>query len=108
MMKPQGAATGAMEDNSNIIIIVKPNPAAGHAELGQLQASVKAGQSQHRSYNQGLISADRGSKATLLLTIPRCLLSRLQRISRAQFVKFPVTFLMSFNPVIFFCIGDND
>ena len=46
MMKPQGAATGAMKDNSNIIIIVKPNPAAGHAELGQLQASVKAGQSQ--------------------------------------------------------------
>ena len=27
--------------------------------------------------------------ATLLLTIPRCLLSRLQRISRAQFVKLP-------------------
>ena len=43
--------------------------------------------SQHRSYNQGLISADRSNKATLLLTIPRCLLSRLQRISRAQFVK---------------------
>ena len=38
----------------------------------------------HRSYNQGLISADRSNKATLLLTIPRCLLSRLQRISRAQ------------------------
>jgi|LakMenEpi05Nov12_1017451.scaffolds.fasta_scaffold01080_3 hypothetical protein len=68
------------------MIIMKPNP-AGHAELGQLQASVKAGQSQHRSYNQGLISADRSNKATLLLTIPRCLLSRLQRISRAQFVK---------------------
>ena len=46
-----------------------------------------AGQSQHRSYNQGLISADRSNKATLLLTIPRCLLSRLQRISRAQRVK---------------------
>ena len=46
-----------------------------------------AGQSQHRSYNQGLISADRSNKATLLLTIPSCLLSRLQRISRAQFVK---------------------
>lgn len=44
-------------------------------------------QSQHRSYNQGLISADRSNKATLLLTIPRCLLSRLQRISRAQLVK---------------------
>ena len=43
----------------------------------------------HRSYNQGLISADRSNKATLLLTIPRCLLSRLQRISRAQFVKLP-------------------
>ena len=41
----------------------------------------------HRSYNQGLISADRSNKATLLLTIPRCLLSRLQRISRAQFSK---------------------
>ena len=41
----------------------------------------------HRSYNQGLISADRSNKATLLLTIPRCLLSRLQRISRAQFLK---------------------
>ena len=41
----------------------------------------------HRSYNQGLISADRSNKATLLLTIPRCLLSRLQRISRAQLVK---------------------
>jgi len=38
----------------------------------------------HRSYNQGLISADRSNKATLLRTIPRCLLSRLQRISRAQ------------------------
>ena len=34
--------------------------------------------------NKGLISADRSNKATLLLTIPRCLLSRLQRISRAQ------------------------
>ena len=43
--------------------------------------------STHRSYNQGLISADRSNKATLLLTIPRCLLSRLQRISRAQLVK---------------------
>ena len=43
----------------------------------------------HRSHNQGLISADRSNKATLLLTIPRCLLSRLQRISRAQFVKLP-------------------
>ena len=43
----------------------------------------------HRSYNQGLISADRSNKATLLLTIPRCLLSRLQRISRAQYVKLP-------------------
>ena len=41
----------------------------------------------HRSYNQGLISADRSNKATLLLTIPRCLLSRLQRISRAQRLK---------------------
>ena len=41
----------------------------------------------HRSYNQGLISADRSNKATLLLTIPRCLLSRLQRISHAQLVK---------------------
>ena len=41
----------------------------------------------HRSYNQGLISADRSNKATLLLTIPRCLLSRLQRISCAQFSK---------------------
>jgi hypothetical protein len=41
----------------------------------------------HRSYNQGLISADRSNKATLLLTIPRCLLSRLQRISRAQLLK---------------------
>ena len=41
----------------------------------------------HRSYNQGLISADRSNKATLLLTIPRCLLSRLQRISRAQYSK---------------------
>ena len=45
------------------------------------------GEANHRSYNQGLISADRSNKATLLLTIPRCLLSRLQRISRAQFVK---------------------
>ena len=45
------------------------------------------GQANHRSYNQGLISADRSNKATLLLTIPRCLLSRLQRISRAQRVK---------------------
>ena len=27
----------------------------------------------HRSYNQGLISADRSNKATLLLTIPRSL-----------------------------------
>ena len=34
--------------------------------------------------NVGWISADRSNKATLLLTIPRCLLSRLQRISRAQ------------------------
>ena len=41
----------------------------------------------HRSYNQGLISADRSNKATLLLTIPRCLLSRLQRISCAQLSK---------------------
>ena len=41
----------------------------------------------HRSYNQGLISADRSNKATLPLTIPRCLLSRLQRISRAQRLK---------------------
>ena len=43
--------------------------------------------STHRSYNQGLISADRSNKATLLLTIPGCLISRLQRISRAQLVK---------------------
>ena len=48
---------------------------------------VMARSQKHRSYNQGLISADRSNKATLLLTIPRCLLSRLQRISRAQFVK---------------------
>ena len=45
----------------------------------------------HRSYNQGLISADRSNKATLLLTIPRCLLSRLQRISCAQSLKLLFT-----------------
>lgn len=50
-------------------------------------AAESCGPKPHRSYNQGLISADRSNKATLLLTIPRCLLSRLQRISRAQFVK---------------------
>ena len=38
----------------------------------------------HRSYNQGLISADRSNKATLLLTIPRSELSRLQRIYLPQ------------------------
>ncbi len=50
---------------------------------------VTCGPKPHRSYNQGLISADRSNKATLPLTIPRCLLSRLQRISRTQLVKLP-------------------
>ena len=34
----------------------------------------------HKSQNEGLISADRSSMSTLLLTIPRSILSRLQRI----------------------------
>ena len=39
-----------------------------------------ASQLAHKSQNEGLISADRSSKSTLLLTIPRSILSRLQRI----------------------------
>ena len=59
-----------------------------HTKFGErVKRRVVADHTHHRSYNQGLISADRSNKATLLLTIPRCLLSRLQRISRAQFSK---------------------
>ena len=39
-----------------------------------------------KSMNKGLISEDRSNKATLLLTIPCSLLSRLQRIYRSQCV----------------------
>ena len=39
-----------------------------------------------KSMNKGLISEDRGNKATLLLTIPCSLLSRLQRIYRSQYL----------------------
>ena len=39
-----------------------------------------------KSMNKGLISEDRSNKATLLLTIPCSLLSRLQRIYRSQYL----------------------
>ena len=39
-----------------------------------------------KSMNKGLISEDRSNKATLLLTIPCSLLSRLQRIYRKQYL----------------------
>ena len=41
----------------------------------------------NKSVNKGLISVDRGSKATLLLTIPRSILSRLQRILEPRSLK---------------------
>jgi hypothetical protein len=40
----------------------------------------------YKSMNKGLISEDRSNKATLLLTIPCSLLSRLQRIYRKQYL----------------------
>ena len=40
-----------------------------------------------KSMNKGLISEDRSNKATLLLTIPCSLLSRLQRIYRSQYLR---------------------
>ena len=79
-----------MVDRSTTLMLDSPN--ALLSRFYSLNSVVKRVVSRgvlstHRSYNQGLISADRSNKATLLLTIPRCLLSRLQRISRAQFVK---------------------
>jgi hypothetical protein len=42
---------------------------------------------QIRSENKGLISTDRGTKTTLMRTIPRSILSRLQRICLFQYLQ---------------------
>jgi hypothetical protein len=39
---------------------------------------------QVKSENEGLISTDRGTKTTLMRTIPRSILSRLQRIRLSE------------------------
>ena len=40
-----------------------------------------------RSENKGLISTDRGTKTTLMRTIPRSILSRIQRICPFQYLQ---------------------
>ena len=63
------------------------------SKLGGLGIGVGGGQiargqfvAVYKSMNKGLISEDRSNKATLLLTIPCSLLSRLQRIYRKQYL----------------------